>query len=984
MRTIDGSRERGFTLMEMLVAVVIAAIVMLGVFRVFTSAQRTYEKGTENIDGQQNARAALNWLAKEIRSAKGFNVAQPGRVTILSDKTTRDQQRTFTLDAGDVDGDGDTSELLLTRAPDDDGTLGVFTDEIAVGIDSLAFIYRDGNGAITASRASIQEVEILVFAAGSGMRDQTGPGAVNERRISMSTRVKCRNLGMSVPTLGDVTPPSAPTGLSVVMGCGTATAQWTANPEPDVAGYYLSYSKGSSGSPYSGIDALQGASPIFVGNVTSYTLTGLSLSSTYYFNLQAVDAADNVSAFATEVSGTPSDATAPVTPTGLTGRVVGNSDVELLWNAVSDWDVAWYKVRYYDTANPTTSFIDSTQARSIVLTGLTQDAVYTCTVSAADWCGNESPESSPFSITMVACSKDTNFPNVPSTISVVPGDEFVQVTWSPVADPDVVGYQIYFQEQGTTQGSLLSVGNVSTYTVYGVTNGVTYELQVAAVDGCGHVGGYTGLTPATPQNCATNTSPPETPANLTAQDLGVGDKVRLSWTIAGQGDVLGYRVLWGLAANALTNSMDVGSNIFHTVSGLAPGTTYFFSVESYDVCGNYSVPASAVTATPSWGCVCPPTVHTTAPPSVAVVYGIAPWTATAQACSTAAITHVEFRLDGVTKYVDYTAPFEYGDFGAGWNTTQSADGPHQLVTVATDNNLCQAADTITVFVDNSGIGVSCAGIDPAASATVAGFYDNEFSVPVINQSAIDTYYMDAVVLEWNNPSVSVSLVTFDGNVAWYASPGPAAPGDTLKFLSQVIIAPTGTVQMGVVTTDNSGNVPPPLDAYSSSWDVEFFGAPIEPCGPFAIPMGSCVPDVVIQSVNSSNPYDVWGTPSLGDQYYTDRTYTLTYIPSEITESVLVRTPNNDKNKGDSHQLVLTVDRASTIWIAFDPRGTPPNWIGGSYTNTGLSIGVTDTGTSTLNLWKRNVSAGNVTLSGAKATGWGGGVATGYVAFVTCQ
>ncbi|NNE44758.1 MAG: hypothetical protein HKN12_11165, partial [Gemmatimonadetes bacterium] len=81
---------------------------------------------------------------------------------------------------------------------------------------------------------------------------------------------------------------------------------------------------------------------------------------------------------------------------------------------------------------------------------------------------------------------------------------------------------------------------------------------------------------------------------------------------------------------------------------------------------------------------------------------------------------------------------------------------------------------------------------------------------------------------------------------------------------------------------------------------------------------------------------------------------------------------------------LDVDRDVTVWIAYDPRGTPPNWIGGTYTNTGLTIGVTDSGTSTLNLYKHEFSAGQITLYGNKAQGWGGGVGTNYVIFLTCQ
>jgi prepilin-type N-terminal cleavage/methylation domain-containing protein len=979
------ARDRGFTLVEMLITVVIAAIVMFGVFRVFTSTSRTYERGTENIDGQQNARAALTWLSKELRATKGFNLINPGEVTVLSDENVRNQSRTFRLDTTDRDGDGETNELLLIRNPNDDGTAGVYIDEIAVGIDSLAFVYRDGAGAVTGSRASVREVEVFVFASGSGMRDRAGAQGHGARQVGVSSRVKCRNLGKSVPTGGDVTPPAAPTGLSVTMGCGTATLQWSANTETDIAGYLLSYNLSTSGPPYGGTDAFQGPSPIFVGNATTYTLTGLSLTGTYYFNLQAVDAADNQSGFASQVSGVPSDATAPVAPTGLTGRVVGNAEIQLDWNAVPAWDVAWYVVRYFDETNPSNIRTDSTQAVSIVIGGLVQDALHTFTVSAKDACGNQSSPSSPFTITMVACSNDVTFPATPAGVAATPGDEFVQLTWSQVIDPDVIGYQIYFQENGSSNGMTINVGNVTTYSLYGLTNGTTYELQVAAVDGCGHVGGYSSLLPSTPQNCASNLTPPETPANVTARDLGVGDQVQLSWTVAGQGDVLGYKVYWGTSPTSYSNSVNVGNTVFHTVSGLVSGTVYYFTVTSYDVCGNESAGGAAVAATPSWGCACPPTVTTTSPSNVAVLQGLVSWNATAAACSTASIAHVEFVVDGTTAYVDYVDPYEFGDFGSGWDTTLETDGAHTLVSRVTDSNGCQDADTISVFLDNTGLGAACLGFRDSTEAYTSGMYSEVLNVTVTNQSLSSVYKLHALSLTWDDPTLTLLGVSIDGSTVWTTAGFPgAASGDSLHLSSSLDIPQGADVQLALSFWTVSGANPGATQLQGAAYTVTFFGWPVAVCGPQSIPMPKCFPVVTLVSENSSNPYDIYGVPAVGIRYYTDRTYTLTYLPNEILDSILARTPNADKNKGSSHSHVLSFDRPVTVWIAYDPRGTPPNWIKNNYTATGLTIGVTDPGTSTLALWKRNVAAGTLTFSGNQASGWGGGVATNYVIFVTCQ
>ncbi len=68
-------------------------------------------------------------------------------------------------------------------------------------------------------------------------------------------------------------PISPPSGVQVTAGNGTLSLQWNANPESDRAGYKVYYT--TAGYPYTGTGAAQGASPIDVGNVTSFTLTGL-------------------------------------------------------------------------------------------------------------------------------------------------------------------------------------------------------------------------------------------------------------------------------------------------------------------------------------------------------------------------------------------------------------------------------------------------------------------------------------------------------------------------------------------------------------------------------------------------------------------------------------------------------------------------------------------------------------------------------------
>lgn len=62
---------------------------------------------------------------------------------------------------------------------------------------------------------------------------------------------------------------------------------WTANPEP-VTGYKLYYKTGTdSAQPFQGTGLTEGDAPIVLGDVTTYTVTGLSPDETYSFVLTA-------------------------------------------------------------------------------------------------------------------------------------------------------------------------------------------------------------------------------------------------------------------------------------------------------------------------------------------------------------------------------------------------------------------------------------------------------------------------------------------------------------------------------------------------------------------------------------------------------------------------------------------------------------------------------------------------------------------------
>ncbi|GEK23041.1 hypothetical protein CXY01_35610 [Cellulomonas xylanilytica] len=177
---------------------------------------------------------------------------------------------------------------------------------------------------------------------------------------------------------GDVTAPSAPTGLTV-SGTTTTTASlaWTAS--TDAVGV-------------TGYDVLRGGTLVGTTAGTTFTDTGLAPGTAYSYAVRARDAAGNVSSTSATATATtasaPVDTTAPTVPAGLTAGTTTTTSVPLSWAAATD-DVG---VTGYDVYRGTTRVATATGTR-YTDTGLAASTAYSYTVRARDAAGNVSAAS---------------------------------------------------------------------------------------------------------------------------------------------------------------------------------------------------------------------------------------------------------------------------------------------------------------------------------------------------------------------------------------------------------------------------------------------------------------------------------------------------------------------------------------------------------------------------------------------------------------
>jgi len=176
-------KENGFTLVELLVAMVIGAIVMAAAYSSFVSQQKAYGITESVSDIQQNLRAAMLYIERDLRMA-GFN---PKKETTFGFTAIPDDSFTFTKDVnenGVVDtGETITYDIASNTLRRDDGTAGGL-QEIADNITGMQLEYFNVNGTVTSQPESVRSVSVKLIAQED-----------NHTR-ELITLIKCRNMGL--------------------------------------------------------------------------------------------------------------------------------------------------------------------------------------------------------------------------------------------------------------------------------------------------------------------------------------------------------------------------------------------------------------------------------------------------------------------------------------------------------------------------------------------------------------------------------------------------------------------------------------------------------------------------------------------------------------------------------------------------------------------------------------------------------------------
>jgi prepilin-type N-terminal cleavage/methylation domain-containing protein len=114
MQSQASRRPSGFTLIELLIAMSIFLLILLAIYQLFDTNRATYVSGTRRVDVQQNARVAMDEIAREIRMANYFpeNFDTNTGNDLVNARPIQIAQNNALAIFGDADGSG-TSKIFL-------------------------------------------------------------------------------------------------------------------------------------------------------------------------------------------------------------------------------------------------------------------------------------------------------------------------------------------------------------------------------------------------------------------------------------------------------------------------------------------------------------------------------------------------------------------------------------------------------------------------------------------------------------------------------------------------------------------------------------------------------------------------------------------------------------------------------------------------------------------------------------------------------
>ena len=282
---------------------------------------------------------------------------------------------------------------------------------------------------------------------------------------------------------GGTTVPSAPTGVSATAQ-SSSSIRVTWNSVSGATSYDVYYEIGSS------------TTKNFAGNATStsYTHTGLTASTTYYYYIKAKNSAGESGYSSYDYATTQSSGgggSAPGTPTGVNASATSSSSITVSWSTSSN--ATGYRIYRSSSSTGTYCEVGTSTTTSYTNTGLSANTTYYYKVAAYNSIGSSSQSSAVSATTQSSGSGGGSVLKTPddflaysssSSSSVVAA---VQYQTSDKSTVDNYAYVLYINGQGVfaytnapnnqsdSYGTMATTGNAGGYYTIFISDTLSYQ-----------------------------------------------------------------------------------------------------------------------------------------------------------------------------------------------------------------------------------------------------------------------------------------------------------------------------------------------------------------------------------------------------------------------------------------------------------------------------------------------------------------------------
>ena len=357
------------------------------------------------------------------------------------------------------------------------------------------------------------------------------------------------------------TVPDAPTGVSGLFKNSSVLVSWTPpfNQGSSIRSYTVTSSPGNFTTTNTG--------------AAYATVTGLTNGTSYTFTVYATNAAG--SGASSTASSAVIPATTPSVPT-LISYTPGDMSAAISWNAsTSTGGSAIISYTVTPSPAPLTGLLSYTAlTTSYTFINLSNGTSYTFSVYATNIAGNSAASS------VLSAIIPFRKPDAPTGVSGLSQNSSVRVSWTAPFNQGSTITNYTITSSPSAGNSPLTVDNVLSGTITGLTNGTSYTFTVYATNAAGNGSASTAsstVIPATVPIAPTLIS--DTPANA---------QVTLSWAAltgylqTGGSAILLYTVTSGAFTQSVTGTTA-------TFNGLTNGTPYIFTIYATNSVGNGAI-----------------------------------------------------------------------------------------------------------------------------------------------------------------------------------------------------------------------------------------------------------------------------------------------------------------------------------------------------------------------------------------------------------